>query len=256
MSLQLAPLPYGRDKFIEMAKELGFQFEVKRSKARTTIPGELSWENLIEGMLINQINMVWQSDITYFYSGGKEFYIIFLLDIYSKRIIGYEASEHMKATANLKCLKKSFKTRGRKFFKNLIHHSDRGSQYTSIEYLGKLFNANIVPSMAFNAKENAYVERLNGIIKNEYLRYRDINSLGQLKRWLKQAVDHYNNVRIHESLPERLSPIKFENKYVNLESNRRPRMPIYSKGNYKEAKQEKLLNGIPEQEIQAFICPI
>jgi len=256
MYWQLEPLGYGRDKFELMAKELGFYTELKRSRVRTTIPGELKWENLIEGMLINQIDMVWQSDITYFIIGAKMFFLTFIEDIYSKRIIGYQASENMKAVANLSCLKKAIALRKVKEFKNLIHHSDRGSQYTSIQYLAKLFRANIAPSMAFNAQENAYVERLNGIIKNEYLHHRKIKSIGQLKKWLKQAVEHYNNIRIHDSLPDKLSPNKFENKYVNLKSIDRPRIVIYSKGNYETGRNLELVKSISQKEITGQICPI
>ena len=99
------------------------------------------------------------------------------------------------------------------------------------------------------------MKRLNGFIKNEYLEYRKITSLGALKKWLKQAVEHYNNIRIHDSLPEKLSPIKFENKYVNLSMLERPRMVIHSLGNL-AAKNPTLIRKIPEKEIKAFICPI
>ena len=91
---------------------------------------------------------------------------------------------------------------------SLIHHSDRGSQYGSNAYLKLLSKNNITPSMGMKGQDNAYAERLNGIIKNEYLRKWDIKDFKDLQVKLKKAVKNYNTKRIHRSLPNRNSPAK------------------------------------------------
>ena len=256
MYYQIEVLIMGRDKFIEFGKAMGYQLKHVRSKTITTIPGCYRWPNIIQGMLVMNINVVWQSDITYFRVDSRFYYITFVLDVYSRKIVGYAVSNTLEAKANVAALKFAFKTRGDKRQCDLIHHSDRGTQYTSTKYLAMLSAYGCTPSMGEKGQDNAYAERLNGIIKNEYLIYRRIANLTQLKKWVKQAVDQYNSTRIHDSLPEKLSPNAFEEKLLTLNYQKRPKVIIYADGRHTEQHAEGMLLSLPEEALKAHICPI
>lgn len=246
----------GRDNFIAFAKDMGYQLRVPRSSARTTLSGNYTLPNLIEGMLIVDINRVWQSDITYFRVGEVFYYLTFIIDVYSRKVISYAVSKTLEAEANISALKRAIAARGCKNLSNLIHHSDRGSQYTSNAYLALLFDIGSLPSMGLKGQDNAYAERLNGIIKNEYLRYRSIATYSKLKYWVKQAVDQYNSERIHNSLPNRLSPILFEELIVTLNYQKRPKVIIYAEGKTAVHHAQSMVYSLPEKALQAHICPI
>jgi len=253
---QLSPMHIGRDKFIALMQEHGYRSPRHRNKIRTTLPGCYKWPNYIEGMLITGINVIWQSDITYYLLNGEVYYITFIIDVYSRLILSHNVATTLHARSNLLCLKRAIKLRGRNNIIGLIHHSDRGSQYTSIGYLEILRKHECKISMGYHAQDNAYAERLNGIIKNEYLHHRDIRNLGALKRWTKQAVDQYNTERIHDSLPGKTSPKQFENELVNLEYQRRPNVIIYADRNKDIKKAQGFYNDLKVVELGAYICPI
>lgn len=151
-------------------------------------------------------------------------YLTFLLDVYDRNIKGFEVADTLRAEVNVRLLKRTLRTQGS--VEGLIHHSDRGSQYGSTEYL-QLQRANkIHTSMGLMAQDNAYAERINGIIKNEYLHYWDIRTMEQLKRCTRKAVDHYNTVRKHGAIGK-MSPKEFGQKWLTLESHKRAlRLPI------------------------------
>lgn len=203
----LKPEFIGRDRFIETFMSLGFRVKKIKNYQRTTIPTSHKYPNLIEGLVVNKENMVWQSDITYFDINGKFYYLVFIIDVYSRKIVGYAISNHLRAEANIRALKMALRDRPAP----TIHHSDRGSQYIAKNYVKILNDNGTNISMGLKAQDNAYAERINGIIKNEYLKYKQIKSLNQLKLNVKKSVDHYNKRRIHRSLPNKTSPNKFEN---------------------------------------------
>jgi hypothetical protein len=202
----LEPDFIGRDKFIETFMSLGYRVKKIKNYYKTTIPVSYKYPNLIEGLVVSCENMVWQSDITYFDVNGRFYYLVFLIDVYSRKIVGYAVSDHLRAEANIKALKMALT--GRSAPK--IHHSDRGGQYIDNTYTNLLKENGTNISMGLIAQDNAYAERLNGIIKNEYLKYKIINSFEDLKKETKKAVEHYNNKRIHGSLPNKLNPNHFE----------------------------------------------
>ena len=110
---------------------------------------------------------------------------------------------------------------------DMIHHSDRGSQYTSKLYLKMLEDSQIKISMCKEAWQNAYTERINRTIKEEYLNEWDIENHTQLKTALALAVKRYNEERPHWSLPDRMSPVNFENFVLKMPKNRRPEIQVY-----------------------------
>lgn len=202
----LKPDFIGRDKFIEEFMALGYRVKQIRNYHRTTIPTHIRYPNLIEGLVVSGPNMVWQSDITYFKVKDKFYYIVFIIDVYSRKIVGYQVTDHMRKEANLKAFKMAIADRQAP----RIHHSDRGSQYASREYRGLLKSHGVEVSMGLIAQDNAYAERVNGVIKNEYLRKKSIQSFYQLKLELKNAVKNYNERRVHRSLPGKISPQTIE----------------------------------------------
>jgi putative transposase len=127
----------------------------------------------------------------------------------------------------MKALQMMIKRRGKENIKGLIHHSDRGSQYNCNEYLDILKEHGIKVSMCNEAWENAYAERINRSIKDEYLRHRKIDCLQTLKKEMDRAVRLYNTKRPHSSLPQQMAPESFENYVYNLSKKKRPVMMIY-----------------------------
>lgn len=233
MYYTLKPDFIGRDKFVDIFINMGFRIKRKKNYQRTTIPTHFRYPNLIEGLLINQANQLWQSDITYIRVGNNFYYLTFIIDVYTRMIVGYQVSRNLRAEANLKALRMAIRLRSGISLKGLIHHSDRGSQYCDKEYIGLLKNEGIEISMGEKAQSNAYAERINGIIKNEYLSYKNIDTFPKLKLETRKAVRHYNKIRIHGSLPGKISPIEFEKSLLNLNSSKNLGMVIYSEGNNK-----------------------
>lgn len=203
-------------------------------------------------MILWDKDQLWQSDITYIKVGSHYYYLVFIIDVYTKRILGYCASDHLRAEANIIALKMAIKTRGGSIV-GLIHHSDKGSQYIDKQYTAILINNGVNISMGLKAQENAYAERVNGIIKNEYLECWDIKTLAELKRKTRKAVEHYNNKRKHSSIL-RKSPIEFEKEIINLSIQKRPKDIVYAEGNpgIKEALNN--IDSLKEEDLYAPVC--
>lgn len=255
MYYTLNPDWLGRDKFIELFMSLGYRVAKQKNYTRTTFPVSSRYKNLIQGMMIRDKNMVWQTDITYYPIGDRFYYIVFILDVYTKRILGYQASDHLRAEANINALKMALKNKiGH--VNQLIHHSDRGSQYVYNEYTELLNGKGIFISMGDKAQDNAYAERINGIIKNEYLKHWEIKDLPDLQRKLVKAVNHYNTKRIHNELPGKRTPKVFEDYLIHLDSQNRPTVIIYADGNYKIKAASSRPDFKPKAEPRAHICPI
>jgi putative transposase len=233
----------GINKFEHIVQESGLGIRQKKKRIITTIsnPNHPHYPNLTYGLKLNGINQLWASDITYWLGKDDTYYIILLQDVYGRTILGSHADDNMYADNNLKVLEQSMQMRGiDKYHHQLIHHSDKGSQYTSNEYLEKLHTAEINISMARNSIENPYVERLNGIIKNDYLAYANIYNLSSLRAALKRAVWLYNNERPHSEL-DYMTPFEFENAIATIEPEQRKEMILYD-----FSDKPKLLTGQPK----------
>jgi transposase InsO family protein len=136
----LLPDGIGRDAFITLGLQEGFRLKTVEKYTRTTYSVKSSrYVNLLANKLFTDINQLWSSDITYYYFDGCFYYIVLLMDVYSRRIIGYSIAENMRAENNLAALKMAVKTRGIDHYnQELIHHSDKGTQYASDAYTGFL----------------------------------------------------------------------------------------------------------------------
>jgi putative transposase len=218
---------WGRDKIEGLLLNSGYRlFYPRRYKKTTDRRKEHYYPNRIEGMVLSEINQVVQTDITYYEVRGQFFYIVFLIDVYSRRIVGDSVNKTLQADGNIKALQQMIKIRKGHCLRGLIHHSDRGSQYVDVQYRLLLKQNDITPSMCLTAWENAYTERINRTIKEDYLNHWKINDYASLKKMVKKAVHHYNTKRAHSSL-KRMSPVEFENYVQKLPIEKRPKELIY-----------------------------
>jgi len=158
-------------------------------------------KNIIEELNIQRSEQVWVADITYVGSRTNPIYLALITDAYSKKIVGYDVSSSLALSGCVRALKKANKSR---IYKNdlLIHHSDRGLQYCSNEYQEVLSKNNIQTSMteSYDPYANAVAERVNGILKAEFLdNYGYKLAINLMKIIIKESIEIYNNERPHYS---------------------------------------------------------
>jgi putative transposase len=225
----LKPEDIGRDAFIALGLSEGFRLKSVEKKVRTTYSIKSNrYKNLLVGKWFTDINQVWSSDITYLYCLDRFYYIVMIMDVYSRRIIGYSIADNMRAENNFAALKMALMLRGiTNYHKTLIHHSDKGSQYASDLYTQTLDNYGIEISMCEDVLENSHIERVNETIKDQYLNRWQINSEKELTQKVKQAMDTYNNLRPHQSL-NKMTPVEYENLLLKVPMQQRHKMDIYT----------------------------
>ena len=210
MYYKINPVYIGRDKFESICKEYGFQTNPKRNFKRTTdSDGVERFPNLTENLVLLKINQVWSSDITYYDLGGVFYYLTFIMDNYSRRILGHNVASRLQTEhTSLPALKAAIKQRG-EIPEGIIFHSDGGGQYYDQNFLKLTNRYKFKNSMCEYAYENGKAERLNGVIKNNYLKHWNIKNLSDLIRSVDRAVRLYNNEKPHIGL-KRLTPKQFE----------------------------------------------
>ena len=223
MYFTLDPGFIGRDRFIELFMEQGFRLKKVINFRRTTYPVYSKYANLIKGLVIDAPCRVWQSDITYYDVRGRFYYVVFIIDVYTKIIVGHQISDNMRATANVKALRMALAQYG----SPKIHHSDRGGQYLYGEYLKILEGSGCAVSMCKSSQDNAYAERINRTIKEEYLDPWEPKDFRELKLFTEKAVHHYNNKRNHNNL-DRRKTLEFAERWKNLEKNERKEITIFN----------------------------
>ena len=228
------PQYMGRDCFEGLCKEEGFLIEVKKNFHRTTNSfGVIRFPNLVQGLKLTGVNQVWVSDITYYEMNEEFFYLTFIMDLYSRRIIGFGESETLLTQdTTIPALNMAIRARGGKDLDGLIIHSDGGGQYYCKDFLKITSQYKMQNSMCESVYENPHAERLNRTIKNNYLYPYGPNNKTTLRKMLKRAVDMYNNEKPHKALGG-LSPAAFENPTKLLTENQ-----LINKRK-KEAKKEK-----------------
>ena len=192
----------GRDALFDlMASE---HMLVQRRKRKHITTNSNHWykkyPNLIRGIIPDGPNQIWVSDITYIKTPEEFLYLFLITDAYSKKILGYRLEKTLDSVHAVNSLQDAIKN-GCQPIPGLIHHSDRGIQYCSKEYTEMLKNHGIAISMTENGDplENAIAERINGILKDEYLndevskqKHLDVDRL-------TKAIDKYNKLRPHLS---------------------------------------------------------
>lgn len=190
----------GHERFERMCIRYGYQVQSPINYRRTTNSnGVVRFPNLIEELSIDRINQVWVSDITYYEIGNKFYYITFIMDAYSRFIKGYRASKTLSTwDTTIPALKMAIKQKS--ISEGLIMHSDGGGQYYAKEFLALTCKHKMKNSMAKEVYENPQAERINGTIKNNYLKHWTIESFAQLVKSLDRAVRLYNKEKPHKSL--------------------------------------------------------
>lgn len=199
----------GRDRFEALCFENGFKISVKRAYHRTTNSlGVRRFDNLTEHIELTGINQVWASDITYYRLGETFYYLTFIMDLYSRTIVGFSVSRDLSTHATtIPALKMALLHR--KVKEGLIFHSDGGGQYYCKEWLELTAQFKIRNSMCETPYENAHAERINGIIKNDYLNGYGPVTFNDLQKMTSKAVMKYNSEKPHESIGN-ISPLNFE----------------------------------------------
>lgn len=239
----LDPEGIGRDAFVALGLQEGFRLKNIEKQTRTTYSVKSNrYRKLPGGIEFTDINGLWSSDITYLFCLQQFFYIVFIMDVYSRRIIGYSIADNMRAENNVAALKMALKTRGiDDYSEGLIHHSDKGTQYVSDSYteMPELYKIRI--SMCNEVYENTHIERVNDTIKNQYLKRMEINNRKELEKKLDEVIKTYNETRPHQSL-KKMSPVQYENHIKQIKKENRMKMTIYTVKLNQDDPSNKQLN--------------
>ncbi|MBS1532308.1 MAG: IS3 family transposase [Bacteroidetes bacterium] len=195
-------LQIGRDALFELLAAHKLLIRKRRRRIpQTTFSGHWyrKYPNLIIDMPVLRPNALWVSDITYITLKDDFAYLSLVTDAYSRQIMGYYLSPNLLAEGCVKALRMALKRLPGNTM--LIHHSDRGCQYCSTEYVEQLQSRHIAISMTQNSdpRENAIAERVNGIIKQELLET-SYSNFTLAQQGIKKAVDIYNHERPHSSI--------------------------------------------------------
>ena len=201
--------PIGRDRFCRIIDEHGLKIRLKIRKPRTTdsTHGLPTYPNLIKDFIPTAANQLWVSDITYIVIMDDAChyhfcYLSLILDAYSEEILGWCVSPSLDTDGPMEALSMALKRIEGDTNVNLIHHSDRGCQYASREYVNTLKEHGIRVSMTETGdpKDNAQAERINNTMKNELLKDKIFHNIHEVIAAVSVAVDFYNNRRPHMSI--------------------------------------------------------
>jgi len=200
--LERMKIKLGRDKFFRLLGRNGLLIHRKKRYAKTTNSSHRFriYKNLIKELEPDHRNKVWVSDITYIIVEDSFCYLALITDLYSRRIVGFDMSDSLNMEGSIRALEMALKGKGD--LSGLIHHSDRGIQYCSNLYTGLLTENKIAISMSEkgNPYENAVAERVNGILKEEFMLGESFQTKELAYRAVKEAIETYNENRPHMSI--------------------------------------------------------
>lgn len=201
--------PVGRDRFADIIDKHNLKIRRKVRKPRTTdsTHGLPTYPNIIKDFIPTGPNQLWVSDITYITIWLDAYRYIYcflslILDAYTEEIVGWSVGPKLSTQYPVEALRMALKRIEGMEKLSLIHHSDRGCQYASSEYVQLLKDQNIRISMTETGdpKDNAQAERINNTMKNELLRGMRFTSIEEVVVAVSKAVDFYNNERPHMSI--------------------------------------------------------
>lgn len=198
----------GRDEFFNLLRRHGLLVHKRKFRAVTT--NSFHWlhkyPNLIKGLSPERPNHLWVSDITYINTDKGFLYLYLITDAYSRKIIGWQLSDNLESDNAILALYMAISQLPANSGE-IIHHSDRGIQYCSLKYVKVLETHGIKISMTENGDpyENAIAERINGILKTEWLYDMRLNNYTEAREAVEQIIRIYNTERLHSSI-EMLTP--------------------------------------------------
>jgi transposase InsO family protein len=225
--LKLQPSCMGRDQFERFCMDSGYRIkQLKNFRVTTNSLGVTRFPNMIKDIEVTRVNQVFVSDITYFDLGSDTHYLTFIMDLYNREIVGYSESDNLRTeNTTIPALYRLIKERGKANLKGAIMHSDGGGQYYCNEFKALTKELGMINSMTEEkVYENAHAERLNGIIKNNYLYPYGPTNRASLKKLLDKAVLMYNTGKPHKALGK-LTPSNFRTTIDN-ENNSSSNYPL------------------------------
>jgi len=242
---KLKPPALGRDKFEQLCFGNGFRVATRKNYRKTTdSSGVIRFPNLVKDTTASNINQVFVSDITYFEINGAFYYITLIMDLFNREVVGYWASESLRTgQTTLPALQRLIQERGKINLPGAIIHSDGGGQYYSKEFRALTNELKMRNSMTEESLyENTHAERLNGIIKNNYLYPYNPTDLKSLRNNLQKAVRMYNQKKSHRAL-KNMTPEGYKKMHTVGNENNEKRYSPFPTENHKNVtwKSENLM---------------
>jgi len=206
-------LKVGRDRLFDILRESDMLVSKKKAYCKTTNSYHHfhKYNNLVKDITVTRPNQVWVSDITYIRTVKGFCYLALITDMYSRKIVGYDISDSLELAGCMRALKMAL-AKARPAV-GLVHHSDRGIQYCSNQYVEELKKRKIKISMTEenHCYENALAERVNGILKDEFYLDQCFFSTSHACVAAKNAIEVYNTKRLHLSLGYKTPDFVFKN---------------------------------------------
>ena len=200
--LQSHQITIGRDALFDLLSEHKLLIRQRKRKVITTDSRHWmrKYGNLVQQLAVSRPEQVWVSDITFIWMKNQWGYLSMVTDMYSRKIMGYAFRTDMLAQGCVDALDMALSNRQYRD-SELIHHSDRGSQYCCRDYISLLGSANIAVSMTAKGDpyENALAERMNGIIKGEFNLYSSSLGFDDTLLLVSKSINAYNTLRPHSS---------------------------------------------------------
>jgi transposase InsO family protein len=209
----------GRDRVARVMRQHGLEGKLRGRKHRTTTPDEAAAERardlLQRDFSAIRPNQKWVADLTYIRTWNGFVYLAFILDCYSRMIVGWQLATHMRAGLVLDALEMANGLR--RPGAGLIAHSYRGSQYTSLTYTDRLDELGLAPSVGSrgDAYDNAMAEAWVATFKSELIDGRRFPSFEHAEHEVLDFIGFYNDERLHEALDD-VPPSEYEAEYYRL----------------------------------------
>jgi transposase InsO family protein len=200
--LGMEQVAIGRDHLFALLKQHRLLVPHRRAYHRTTDSHHRFYchpNRIKEGLAPVKPEQLWVADITYVPTQTGAAYLSLVTDAYSRKIVGYHVDDNMKARSVKQAYIKALAQR--RYETRLVHHSDRGAQYCSSEYqaLHKKYHVTCSMTDGYDCYQNALAERINGILKMEYLLMKP-KGLNEARKMVAESVDLYNQQRPHTAL--------------------------------------------------------
>jgi len=208
----------GRDRVARLMDELGLSGATRTKRIRTTHPAPASERpaDLVERVFTASApDRLWVADLTYVWTRAGFCYAAFVIDAFSRRLVGWRVSSSLRTDLALDALEMAIFSRGDRALAGLIHHSDRGSQYLAIRYTERLDDAGVVNSVGSrgDSYDNALAETVNGLYKAELInRKGPWRSIEQVELETAAWVHWWNTDRLHSACGD-MPPAEYETAY-------------------------------------------